>query len=339
MAKDPAFLFYTGDFSTGTQFFTDEQVGKYIRLMMAQHQHGHLSEKQMIFICKERDDMIFEKFKVDSEGKYYQERLENECNKRKAFSESRRNNRNQLNNDSLHIYFIENPETGLVKIGSSVDVERRFLELRRQYHEGLKLLFVSIKYPQSKETELHNFFAEKKMVNEWYSLSKSDLNDIMTNHIELHMTNHMENEIENENEIKNVKRKPDLIFPFSSKDFLDTWNVLVNEKKWKRKSLSALQASLKQLSEFDEYYAIDLMLKAISGGYQGVVFSNTKSEYLKQKNGTNGKPTDKNGHTIIAGRVTQQAADELLAAAQLYEQRKKDANGNFGPQGNGNDRG
>ncbi len=328
MAKDPAFLFYTGDFSTGTQFFTDEQVGKYIRLMMAQHQHGHLSEKQMIFICKERDDMIFEKFKVDSEGKYYQERLENECNKRKAFSESRRNNRNQLNNDSLHIYFIENPETGLVKIGSSVDVERRFLELRRQYHEGLKLLFVSIKYPQSKETELHNFFAEKKMVNEWYSLSKSDLNDIMTNHIELHMTNHMENE--NENEIKNVNRKPDLIFPFDSERFISTWNILVKEKKWRGKSFSALQACLKKLSKYPEEEAIEMMDDSIAGGWQGLFEVKTKK--------LNGKPTDKNGHTIIAGRVTQQAADELLAAAQLYEQRKKDANGNFGPQGNGNDR-
>ena len=43
--KDPAFLFYTNDFDRGCQFFTDEQVGKYIRLLMAQHQHGHLSEK------------------------------------------------------------------------------------------------------------------------------------------------------------------------------------------------------------------------------------------------------------------------------------------------------
>jgi len=55
MAKDPAFLFYTGDFSTGTQFFSDEQVGKYIRLLMAQHQHGRLSEKQMLYICKNKD--------------------------------------------------------------------------------------------------------------------------------------------------------------------------------------------------------------------------------------------------------------------------------------------
>ena len=40
--KDPAFLFYSSDFLTGTMFFTDEQVGKYIRLLCAQHQKGQI---------------------------------------------------------------------------------------------------------------------------------------------------------------------------------------------------------------------------------------------------------------------------------------------------------
>ncbi len=93
MAKDPAFLFYPGDFSTGTQFFTDEQVGKYIRLLMAQHQLGHLEENHMIHICKSYDKHIFSKFVKDSEGKYFNERLEHETIKRKKYSESRSKNR------------------------------------------------------------------------------------------------------------------------------------------------------------------------------------------------------------------------------------------------------
>ena len=32
MAKDPAFLFYPTDFMGGTQFFTDDQLGKYLSL-------------------------------------------------------------------------------------------------------------------------------------------------------------------------------------------------------------------------------------------------------------------------------------------------------------------
>lgn len=93
MAKDPAFLFYPGDFNTGTQFFTDEQVGKYMRLLMAQHQHGHLTENQVIFICKSYDKEVMSKFKKDSAGLWYNERLEIESNKRKKFIESRSKNK------------------------------------------------------------------------------------------------------------------------------------------------------------------------------------------------------------------------------------------------------
>lgn len=93
MAKDPAFLFYTQDFSTGTQFFSDEQVGKYLRLLMAQHQHGHLSEKQVIHICKSYDNDIMLKFKKDSDGKFFNLRLETESEKRKNFCDSRKSNK------------------------------------------------------------------------------------------------------------------------------------------------------------------------------------------------------------------------------------------------------
>lgn len=93
MSKDPAFLFYSQDFYTGTIFMTDEQVGKYIRLLCLQHQTGHLEEKHMINICKTYDVDIFSKFTRDSEGKYYNERLENEVLRRTSYSENRRQNR------------------------------------------------------------------------------------------------------------------------------------------------------------------------------------------------------------------------------------------------------
>jgi uncharacterized protein YdaU (DUF1376 family) len=93
MAKDPAFLFYTGDFSTGTQFFNDDELGKYMRLLMAQHQHGHLEKEQVLFICKSLDSKVMKKFIQDSAGLYYNVRLEKEINLRKAYSESRSSNR------------------------------------------------------------------------------------------------------------------------------------------------------------------------------------------------------------------------------------------------------
>lgn len=93
MAKDPAFLFYTNDFQSGTLFFTDEQVGKYIRLLMAQHQHGHLTEKQVLFICKSHDEDILNKFTKDKSGLYFNSKLDEVIEARSKFSESRRNNR------------------------------------------------------------------------------------------------------------------------------------------------------------------------------------------------------------------------------------------------------
>lgn len=91
--KDPAFLFYSNDFLSGTMLMSDEDVGKYIRLLCLQHQKGHLKEKEMLNICKTFNEDIFNKFKKDEEGNYYNERLEYESNKRRAYSESRRNNR------------------------------------------------------------------------------------------------------------------------------------------------------------------------------------------------------------------------------------------------------
>lgn len=93
MAKDPAYLFYSDNFLSGTMFFTNEQCGKYIRLLCAQHLTGHLHEKDMLKICETKDEDIWVKFVQDANGLFYNQRLENEINKRKRFSESRANNR------------------------------------------------------------------------------------------------------------------------------------------------------------------------------------------------------------------------------------------------------
>jgi hypothetical protein len=70
-----------------------EQKGKFITVLCLQHQKGHLSEKDMLQICGTYDEDIFSKFKKDNDGKFYNERLKDEVEKRKAYSESRRNNR------------------------------------------------------------------------------------------------------------------------------------------------------------------------------------------------------------------------------------------------------
>ena len=112
MSKDPAFLFYSSDFLTGTLLMSMEQKGKFITLLCIQHQKGHLSEKDMLHICGSYDEDVFTKFQKDEQGKFYNIRLEEEVNKRKAYSESRRNNRKKkedVNNiSSSYVQHMEN---------------------------------------------------------------------------------------------------------------------------------------------------------------------------------------------------------------------------------------
>jgi hypothetical protein len=47
MSKDPAVLFYSSDFLTGTLLMNYEERGQYITLLCLQHQKGHLTEKEL----------------------------------------------------------------------------------------------------------------------------------------------------------------------------------------------------------------------------------------------------------------------------------------------------
>ena len=90
--KDPAFMFYPSDFMIGTFFMTDEEVGKYIRMLCIQHQQGRLSAEEMDSMCG-NSSKIRAKFVTDENGMYYNERLDEEIAKRRAFCDKQRNNR------------------------------------------------------------------------------------------------------------------------------------------------------------------------------------------------------------------------------------------------------
>ena len=91
MAKDPAVLFYTSDFLTATYLWTDEEVGKYIRLLCIQHQGGPIPETDFLKICGPAFQKIAEKFQK-IEGKFFNKRMQEECERRKNFTESRKKN-------------------------------------------------------------------------------------------------------------------------------------------------------------------------------------------------------------------------------------------------------
>jgi predicted HicB family RNase H-like nuclease len=96
-----------------------EQKGKFITLLCIQHQKGHMSERDMLQICGTYDEDIFSKFQKDSEGKFFNVRLEQEVDKRKSYSESRRNNRMKkedvINISDTYVQHMENENENTIK--------------------------------------------------------------------------------------------------------------------------------------------------------------------------------------------------------------------------------
>lgn len=103
MAKDPAFLFYSGDFLTGVTGMNMEERGQYITLLCLQHAKGHLSLELMNRSVPGLSAYVLEKFQQDEEGFYFNKRLEEEAIKRNKFCDSRRNNRIKKDKDEEHM--------------------------------------------------------------------------------------------------------------------------------------------------------------------------------------------------------------------------------------------
>ncbi len=103
MAKDPAFLFYPGDWLGGTMTFTWEHKGAYMDLLMAQFNQWALTIDDIKYILGVHFEVIWEvklrsKFDTESDGKlFFNRKLREEMLKRKIYCESRRNNKDGKN--------------------------------------------------------------------------------------------------------------------------------------------------------------------------------------------------------------------------------------------------
>ena len=130
MQKDPAVLFYTSDFLSGTFTMTNEQVGMYIRLLCVQHQKGKLSEQDMISICPNKDISVWGKFDYQ-DGFYVNSRMYSEAEKRKNFTESRRKNLSKKKHMDAHMDthmddHMENGNENVIEIKKSNKVNFHF---------------------------------------------------------------------------------------------------------------------------------------------------------------------------------------------------------------------
>ena len=99
-SKDPAFLFYPSDFILGTYTMSDEQVGKYIRLLCLQFSNGgRLTYDDVLTVLnKDEDELdrkdreILKKFQIDDDGYYYNGRLLQEITIRKERADINKEN-------------------------------------------------------------------------------------------------------------------------------------------------------------------------------------------------------------------------------------------------------
>ena len=97
MAKDPAMLWYWGDWHSGTSLLSRFLKGCYMDLLHAQFNNGFLSLEE-IKICLGSDfgqawPTLQKKFKQSPDGLFFNERLHEEKEKRKKFCNSRGKNR------------------------------------------------------------------------------------------------------------------------------------------------------------------------------------------------------------------------------------------------------
>jgi hypothetical protein len=96
MSKDPAFLFYPGDYLRDTQCLSEKTQVAYDRIMCEHMRNICISQQQLNFFTKklsedELNELLMVLEKTD-EG-YHIHWVAESISKRKAYSESRRQNR------------------------------------------------------------------------------------------------------------------------------------------------------------------------------------------------------------------------------------------------------
>lgn len=91
MPKDPAFLFYPGDWQLGTMTLSRHLKGCYMDLLIAQFNSGSLSLEEIRTVLGTDFSVAWntlqKKFAQDATGKFFNERLEVEKERRRKFSE------------------------------------------------------------------------------------------------------------------------------------------------------------------------------------------------------------------------------------------------------------
>lgn len=196
MAKDPAFLFYPGDWQGGTMYLTHEQKGCYMDLLILQFNAGKFTiaqAKQVLSICFDVAwPMLSLKFKTD--GTYYwNERLQGEVEKRKRFTTSRQENAKGLKKKKHMLQHMEDENENILRIVKQLENTNQapIEETQKQYFMYLVVEMAKIftennpEYPFDKNADYSACLCIAYMIAEQKKWTKTEiLNGRMTDCLE-----------------------------------------------------------------------------------------------------------------------------------------------------------
>jgi hypothetical protein len=177
-------------------------------------------------------------------------------------------------------------------------------EVEHRYKRKIQIAKLTERFISVNDGFIKIGFLDEQLIERQYVSNKNSVNGKLGGRptLEKNKAKKSNKEEEKEEEKKRIRKEEEqLFFPFEGEIFLKVWNLLLTQPKWKKKSHSALQASLKKLSEHDEQTAIKMMENTIAGEWQGLF-------EIKQQN-------NKQGNTQVSKIDQYRAASE---AAKLY---------------------
>lgn len=268
MAKDPAFLFMSKDWIEGTAEFMPDEKGVFIDLLCHQHQKGDLPNDTLRLarmVGLSHEDFLRIWKALQPKFKQVGDRLVNRRLEETMTDRSKKGWKNTITGTFA----------SLLRLGNYSSVEYKFLKKKFNIDEFIN---------ENKETITDR-------LTEWIQLCLKSIGNGTVNG----------NVIVNVNEKGGVGEKQEIIMPYGSEEFLHAWGTWKKYREQIKKPYKndlSEQAALKQLSTFDEEFAIKLIETSIANNYQGLVFPNTHGDYLKSKSSSGG---------IIGERASQNA--------------------------------
>lgn len=175
MSKDPAFLFYPGDYLRDTQTLSENAQVAYDRIMCEHMRNICISQRQLNFFIKrlnndEKDEINFLLKKID--GGFCIEWVAESIVQRRKYSESRRNNRSgktkkkQNNISKTHDQHMENESVNEIEVKDVIIInnenEKKFELIIKSFNSICNSLEPILKLTQQRKINIEKIINEYK---------------------------------------------------------------------------------------------------------------------------------------------------------------------------------